>query len=195
LSLFYKDFKNHIELIKTPQGFTWQNAEKSEVKGLELEGRKKLFRDFEFRANVTLASSNTGFVQNFLFVKDGIKSYTPIDTISRQMFGQAPYVLNGLLTYTNDSIGFSVGIGYNVQGPRLVLVSTDLTPNVFEMPRHLVDIKISKDLGKYFVVSFNIKDLLNSPVRRAYKYPEGYTLDFDRFQFGTNYILSFAYKL
>ena len=195
LSLFYKDFKNHIELIKTPQGFTWQNAEKSEVKGLELEGRKKLFRDFEFRANVTLASSNTGFVQNFLFVKDGIKSYAPIDTISRQMFGQAPYVLNGLLTYTNDSIGFSVGIGYNVQGPRLVLVSTDLTPNVFEMPRHLVDIKISKDLGKYFVVSFNIKDLLNSPVRRAYKYPEGYTLDFDRFQFGTNYILSFAYKL
>jgi hypothetical protein len=195
LSLFYKDFKNHIELIKTPQGFSWQNAEKSVVRGLEVEGRKKFLRDFEFRANVTLAASETNFIQNFLVVKEGVKSYTPIDTISRQMFGQAPYVFNGLLSYTNDSLGFSIGIGYNVQGPRLVLVSTDLTPNVFELPRHLIDIKISKNLGRYFIVSFNVKDLLNSPIRRAYKYPEGYTLDFDSFRFGTNYILSFAYKL
>jgi len=37
------------------------------------------------------------------------------------MFGQAPYIFNAILTYNEDSLGLSVSLTYNVQGPRLVL--------------------------------------------------------------------------
>jgi hypothetical protein len=100
-----------------------------------------------------------------------------------------------MLTYTSDKYKLNASLGYNVQGPRLVVVSADLTPNVFEMPRHLVDIRVSKQFGKWITVAASVRDLLNSPIRRSYKYPEGYTLDFDRFTYGTNYQLSISYRI
>jgi hypothetical protein len=111
------------------------------------------------------------------------------------MFGQAPYVFNTLISYTHEKTGLTASAGYNVQGPRLVVVSADLTPDVYEMPRHLVDLRISKTIYKGMSVSIAVRDLLNSPIRRSYKYPEGYSLDFDRFTYGTNYQISFSYRI
>jgi hypothetical protein len=55
---------------------------------------------------------------------------------------------------------------------------------------------MSKKLGKHFAVSLTIKDILNTPVRRAYKYDNSFdVLDYDKYTYGTNYILSVAYKL
>jgi outer membrane receptor protein involved in Fe transport len=195
LSVFYKGFRNHIEQIKTLQGFSWQNAESAEVYGIEIDGRKKIVEGLEFRTNLTFVKSMTTVVNQFLSIERGIKTFTPIDTVTRQMFGQAPYVVNTMLTYTSDKYKLNASLGYNVQGPRLVVVSADLTPNVFEMPRHLVDIRVSKQFGKWITVAASVRDLLNSPIRRSYKDPEGYTLDFDRFTYGTNYQLSISYRI
>jgi len=111
------------------------------------------------------------------------------------MFGQAPYVVNGILNYSNDSIGFSSTLSYNIQGPKLAFTSVNLAPDVYEMPRHQIDLKLSKSLTKNFSLSFAIKDLLNTARRRAYKYKEGYILDFDSYRFGTNYSINISYKL
>jgi len=112
------------------------------------------------------------------------------------MSGQAPYVINAMLSYTLDSLGITTAIVYNVQGPRLAVVSPqpDVLPDVFEMPRHMIDFKVSKRIGKYFNVSISVKDILNAPVRRSYKLPDGYTVDFDNYRIGTNYNLSIGYK-
>jgi hypothetical protein len=196
LSLFYKDFKNHIELINAG-GFTWQNVDKSTVKGIEIEGRKIISRHFEAGANITLVNSNTNYVRTRFELSNGIKTYIPLDTISRTMFGQAPYVLNGILTYRADSIGLIVTASYNVQGARLVIASDNPSiPDVYEMPRNVIDIKISKRIGRHFGISLTVRDLLNTPIRRSYKYEEGFNvLDYDKYTYGTNYILSFSYKL
>ncbi len=195
LSIFYKDFRNHIELVKSV-GYSWQNVDKSTVLGIELEGKKKFSRHFEWRANVSIIKSETNFVRSRLEINGGIKKFIPQDTISRAMFGQAPFVINSIFTYTEDSLGLSVSLSYNVQGPRLV-VAADVkeVPDIYELPRHLIDLKISKTLNKHFVVSLAIRDLLNSPIRRAYDYSEGWILDYDKYHFGTNYNLSIAYKL
>jgi hypothetical protein len=195
VSLFYKDFKNHIEQIKTLQGFSWQNAESANVYGLEIDVRKGIIPGLEWRANLTLAKSFTEVVNQFLSIERGIKSFIPIDTVQRQMFGQAPYVFNTLLSYNYPKYGITASAGYNVQGPRLVVVSADLTPDVYEMPRHLVDLRLSKNIFKGLSVSVAVRDLLNSPIRRSYKYPEGYSLDFDRFTYGTNYQISVSYRI
>ena len=129
-------------------------------------------------------------------VTGGVKTFIPQDTISRPMFGQAPYVINGILSYAADSIGLNVSLTYNVQGPRLV-VAADIkeVPDIYELPRNIFDIKLSKKVGDHFGVSFTVKDILNTPVRRSYSYDEGYILDYDKYTYGTNYIISLNYKL
>ncbi len=201
VSIFYKDFKNHIELVQSSnQGYTWQNVDKSRVMGLEMEGRKAITKHLELRANATFVNSLTTFVETRLSIgNDGVKTFIPIDTVSRSMYGQAPYVLNGILAYSADSIGLYVAISYNVQGPRLVIATPPTgtpykVPDVYELPRHLIDFKITKSLGKHFSTSFTIRDILNAPIRRSYKYAEGW-IDYDKYRYGTNYVLSILYKI
>ncbi len=196
VSAFYKDFTNHIEMGFGASGITWDNNENSYVAGLELEGKKQLGKNFEFRGNVTVVKSYSQFIRKDLVILPNNQSlYTPIDTVERTMFGQAPYILNGILSYTSDTLGLTATVSYNVQGPRLVLTGIlKGRPDVYEMPRNTVDIKITKTLGTHFSTSLTIRDLLNAPVLRAYKTPAGY-VDFDRFRYGSTFQLGLSYKL
>ena len=194
-SVFYKDFKNHIEMGFGSAGITWDNVEQSTVRGIELEGKKQIGKNLEFRANLTLVKSESEFVRKDLQIIDGRKVYTIIDTLYRPMFGQAPYLFNSILSYTADSLGLTATVSYNVQGPRLVIAGVVKgRPDVYEIPRHLVDFKVSKTIGEHYSASITVRDILNSPVRRAYDLPNGY-VDFDNFRYGTNFLVSFAYKL
>jgi hypothetical protein len=127
----------------------------------------------------------------------GERVYTPTGiNVSRSMYGQAPYVINTIFGYKEDSLGLGITFSYNVQGPRLIFGNIFYPQsNVFELPRHLLDIKITKTLGKHFSASFTIRDILNAPIRRSYNLDEGWTVDFDKYRFGTNYLLAISYKL
>jgi hypothetical protein len=56
---------------------------------------------------------------------------------------------------------------------------------------------VTKTLGKHFSLSLTVRDILNAPVRRTYKLNNGFDdpIDYDKFRYGTNYLLSVAYKL
>lgn len=206
-SAFYKDFKNHIEMGFGSAGITWENIAKSNVLGLEFEGKKEIGDHFELRANVTLVKSKAEFIRRDLQIINGEKVYTILDTLNRPMFGQAPYLVNSMITYNADSIGLNITASYNVQGPRLVIAGAIKgRPDVYEIPRHMIDLKVSKKLTDHWSLSMTIRDLLNTPVRRAYKIDsinyagevqttEAGWYDYDRFRFGTNYQLSITYKL
>ncbi len=195
VSLFYKDFTNHIEMGFGNAGITWQNIENSNVVGFEFEGKKKITKFFDLKANVTLVNSQSEFVRKSMDVINGEKIYTPIDTVMRPMFGQAPYIINAIASYKSDSLGLTATLSYNIQGPRLVITGVVKgRPDVYELPRNTIDFKVSKTLGKHFSTSLTIRDVLNAPVVRAYKLPTGW-LDFDRFRYGTNFVLGVSYKL
>lgn len=185
ISGFYKRFTNHIELVKLPGGenFSWQNAANSEAFGAELEGKVVLLRNLDLLGNITFIESRTTI--------EGAVTRT------RSMFGQAPWIVNGMLNYRVDSAGFDVAVSYNVQGPKLAVVAAVgvQQPDVYELPRHLLDITLSKKLGKRFVVRARVRDLLNQPVRRAYSFDSGYDLDFDRYTYGREYILSLTFRI
>jgi hypothetical protein len=196
VSLFYKDFKNHIEMSFGNGGLTWNNVGRSYVRGIEFEGKKLLGKHFELRANVTLAQSNSQVIRKVLEVnpQNGSRTYIPVDTINRPMLGQAPYVVNGIFVYKADSIGLTATLSYNVQGSRLVI--SGVTEDVYELRRHVIDFKISKTLGKHFSTSITVRDILNQPVKRQYKllYNDNEKPTYDSFRYGTNYLLSLAYK-
>jgi outer membrane receptor protein involved in Fe transport len=195
MSLFYKDFKNHIEMGFGNVGITWENVPESNVIGVELEGKKDIGKSLEFRGNVTLVRSESQFIRKDFSIVDGKKFYIPIDTIYRPMFGQAPYLVNAMLSYKADSLGLTATLSYNVQGERLVITGAFKGwADVFELPRHLVDFKVSKKFGDHITASLTVRDILNAPVLRAYDLPTGW-FDYDRFRYGTTYLLSIGYKL
>lgn len=195
VSAFYKDFRNHIEMGFEVDGITWENIQKSNVKGIEFEFKKSLSKSFDIRSNVTLVKSVSQFVVKELEVIQGIKYYTPIDTIYRVMFGQAPYIVNVISSYSNEKHGLNASITYNIQGPRMVISSAIKgMADVYEMPRNLIDMKLTKSIKKHFTLSLTVRDLLNAKVRREYKTTSGYQT-YDSFRYGTNLQLGIIYKL
>ncbi len=194
MSVFYKDFKNHIELVQFGDviGYQWvNNPNKSWLKGIELEGKKAITKQLELRANITLVDSRSTFNKSF---KQTNGTYVNGPTVTRTMFGQAPYIINGIISYTSDSLGLSATLSYNVQGPKFVIGGSGELPDIYERPRHLLDFRLIKKLGKYFSVSLKIQDILNSAVRRSYKFDQGFLIDYDRYNYGTNYVLGILYK-
>ena len=195
LSLFYKNFNDHIEIADAPFGYTWINVDKSRVVGIELEGKKVLSPHFDFRANLILVDSRTTYLQQALLISNGIKTYIPIGEISRSMYGQAPFVINGMFTYSADKSGVVATVSYNVQGPRLFISSYDREFEVYELPRHLLDAKVSKKLSKHFNMSLAVRNILNSSIRRSFNRNEGWVLDYDNYTYGINFNLGISYKL
>lgn len=199
-SIFYKDFINHIQMnMGNPS--TWVNSiGKSYVQGIEIEGKKNITKNLEFRANLTLVKSSS-YTCSYSLKQDPNNStiliLTPTDTLQLPMFGQAPYIINSMLSYTFDSLGLGITASYNVQGPRLVMVANvEGNPDVYEMPRHLMDLKISKTLGKHFGISFKVKDVLNTRITRTYKLNNKWMdYDFDSYRFGSIYELGISYKI
>ncbi|MFZ4411701.1 MAG: carboxypeptidase-like regulatory domain-containing protein [Bacteroidales bacterium] len=211
-SLFYKGFENHIELSSWGYVLSWiNNPNYTNLYGLELEAKKNITKHLEFKANLSLIYSqsvlNGGILHDLMghifFLKGG----------KRPMFGQAPYVLNTMLTYNFPKYGISTTLSYNVQGSKLVIVTDPTKPDIYELPRHLVDFKISKKIGNHFILSLKVLDIFNNPVTRAYvnvntdnyfkniwdditnKKPLENNFIYNKYKYGTNYILSFSYKI
>ena len=188
VSLFYKSFENHIEIVQTVGFFTWVNAKNAEAYGIEIEGKKTLVKGLEIMGNITFIESQTE-------IESG--SHYNSDAIARDMYGQAPYVLNGMLSYSTDKLGgLSAAISYNRQGEKLALVNEnpEAIPGVYELPRDILDFKISKNIGKNFSVEFKARNILNSPFIRAYDY-ENWKYHYDNYAFGTNYSFSVKFDL
>lgn len=197
LSLFRKDLLNHIEMTLSGPGFTWQNADKSFVTGIEWDAKFTLFKNLEFRNNFSLIKSETNLVQNLFLLSGGQKVFQPIDTVRRVMFGQAPFVVNLMMTYTLPKIKTVLSASYNLQGKRLVISSElpSILPDVYEMPRHLLDARIMQPIGRHYQVAISVRDILNAPVLREYIFPDGNKETFDVFTPRGFYFVTFTYKL
>lgn len=190
LSAFYKRFQDHIELLATAAGgFTWRNADLSRVYGLELEGRVGLWRNLEWRGNLTLMDSRSELTT--------LATGTPVK-YSTPMYGQAPYIVNAMLNYTLDSLHLGISVSYNIQGPKLAVSNSELDPDgirAYEMPRHLIDVTVNKTFSKHWGVRLRARNLLNASQRRAYRFSEGYTVDFDKYTYGPEYALTLSYTI
>ncbi|MEO8761135.1 MAG: TonB-dependent receptor, partial [Bacteroidia bacterium] len=76
-SVFYKDFKNHIELINENGAYTWQNVNKSYVLGFEIEGKKSITKKLDLMVNATYVKSSTTYEQEYQITPNGYKHLIP----------------------------------------------------------------------------------------------------------------------
>ncbi len=195
---FYKRFINPIEvttLRKNPRDVQPINAGVAEVFGAEVEMRKSIgfndpkkpWRSFVLGANFTYVVSRVDM--NQVLVDDGNNGEITQkedreqhartgETIGdyRPMFGQSPYIVNGFLTFQNDSLsngkfGLIMNVSYNVQGKRLAVIGVGQLPDVWEQPFHSLNFKASFRFGEsqQWKGSIAAQNVLLNTRRRSYE--------------------------
>lgn len=173
-SAFYKNFKNPIERVINPVAanteFNFTNVTSGRAYGIEVEFKKdfsfinEALRKLTIGGNVSLIESKIdrdSLEYSAALAVDGNASPT------RPMFGQSPYVVNGELAYVdNEELGLQLSLSYNLFGKRMVLVG-GRDPDVFEMPRGLLNFSARKTIGKYLAVRIRANNLLNPEYKFA----------------------------
>jgi len=165
LSGFYKQFYDPIEttIIPTNQGIvSYQNAKGAKVVGAELEARKGLgfispvVKDLGLLANLTLAYSRVELEATL-----GAQQTNQV----RPLAGQSPYVVNAGLDYSNETTGTRARLLYNVFGPRIAQVGSQKRPDVYEEPRHQIDVTVAQRVAKHVDLKLAAENITDAPVR------------------------------
>jgi hypothetical protein len=165
---FFKQFQDQIEMIAistAPDNVTPWNTGSAQVFGAEAEVRKaigfnkkeKEHLSFVLGANYTYVVSRVDMRTSILPVGDTLiieKENRELNAREgevignyRQMYGQSPHIINAFATFRNDSLGLIFNLNYNVQGKKLAVIGTGRIPDVFEMPFHSLNFKVSKRFG------------------------------------------------
>lgn len=159
---FAKNFDRPIEKvivgIAGGQALSFINADGASNFGLEVELRKNLvtvapaLAPFSVFANATIMHSR---------IRPGAADLTNAD---RPMVGQAGYVLNAGLGYSEPHGLLSATVLYNVVGRRVAEAGSNPITDAYEEARHLLDVSIQAPLPGRMALKVDGKNLLDSPI-------------------------------
>lgn len=210
ISGFYKSFKNPIEIVQFASqtgSFQPRNVGDAQVFGGELEMRHNL----EFLAPKFKKLTAT---LNFTFVDSRVKlSATELESKTlnartgetigkyREMAGQAPYLINGGLSYNGATKGFfkdaEIGAYYNVQGQTLQFVGIVDRPSIYTEPFHSLNVNMMKTFGKNkkTQIGFKIDNILNDNKASVFKAYQADNQIFSNLNPGIEFQLKLNYKI
>jgi outer membrane receptor protein involved in Fe transport len=164
VSGFYKKIENAIEQVMD-KGFAggyatnYANSKSAQNIGAELEYRFKL--STIFNADSSKFLSNTTLFSNFAYIQSKVDNTNTNGGEIRPLQGQSPYIINAGIQYLDNDKNWGVSISYNLIGRRIVIVgSPDVTPSIWENPRHVLDFQVSKTFMKRLDVKINLRDAL-----------------------------------
>ncbi|TGM02150.1 TonB-dependent receptor [Leptospira jelokensis] len=172
--LFHKDLSNPIELIGQPVAgqispfFTYANASKATIRGIELDFRREFFDRFRFETNVFFIKSLVNVIswEQFTVGKAGLLdqndrgfSYDPTN-IRRPLQGQSDFVANLKFdVYLNKLKTTTIGLYYNYFGDRIFIVGANGTPDAYERGVGLTDIVFSHRMDEKLDFKFAAKNV------------------------------------
>jgi outer membrane receptor for ferrienterochelin and colicin len=165
IGTFYKNFIHPIEQVilgNNPTQYSFENVSSAYSYGAEAEWRKSL--------GFIPALKDITMVMNASWIKSKVQFEAGSLSRNRPLEGQSPYIVNAGLFYQNDK-GLMMSLLYNVIGRRIVAVGRpspnqwEDIPDIYEMPRNVIDLTFSKTIGKNIEIKGGIKDILNQPVK------------------------------
>ncbi len=206
ISGFYKQFDNPIEMIRLPaqqtgSDFQPRNVGDAVVYGAELEIRKSFdfiserLSKINFSSNLTYAISEVDMTDvEFNARKSYEKDGENIES-KRPMAGQAPYIINTGLSYSDIEKNFDAGFYYNIQGPTLIFVGTGLIPDVYAVPFHSLNFSANKAFGpeNRINLDFKVSNILNDVREEVFSSFEAEDQFFTRFSPYTTFSLGLKY--
>jgi outer membrane receptor for ferrienterochelin and colicin len=205
--VFYKDFTNPIELrlnsasVATRRQYEFQNAQSAQLYGAEFEIRKKLsFIDKSAKWLERLYfSGNASVIQSEVLLANVGADGNKLKPTQRPLQGQSPYLINAGFQYDSKA-GTGLSILYNRIGQRLALVGNDDFGDIYERPRHLLDIQLTqKVLKRKGDIRLTISDIFNQPIETyenrdtAKAFSSNNDKTFSSFRPGTTLTLAFTY--
>lgn len=154
---FYKKFFNPIEAKVFYNGstvaFTVDNAEQASSTGVEIEIRKKIANKWMALLNAAVINSN-------------VLANQSDNLLNRNLQGQSPYLINAGIFFEDDEKGWQANILYNIIGKRIFVIGDNqISADIYEMPRNVVDINITKRLAKNIDLKIAAQDILNNQFR------------------------------
>jgi outer membrane receptor for Fe3+-dicitrate len=164
--VFFKNFRNPIERVisKDSLQFTFANATSAYSAGIELEARRSLsdLSNNEFLKHCTLVANASAVLSG---VKLGGANISGLDYDNRSLMGQAPWMFNGGIFYSDAKGHTTFNLMYNVFGPRVYSVGNALYPTQYELTRHVVDLNVNKYVSSDFEFRISLQDILSSSYR------------------------------
>ncbi len=173
---FYKSFKNPIQTVSTNPGgetkyLTYSNLTKAYSAGVEIDVRKnlafadewlntKIFRDFTLVGNAAFIKSELSLDTN----NPDVNANKRLLLTNTPLVGQSPYMFNAGLFYQGEDNGFQGSALYNVFGPRLYALGSNLNnlESIGELPFASLDITLQKTFAKHYSINFGVQNLLDS---------------------------------
>ena len=187
---FYKDITNPIELVLLPGPgglLSLQNAKIASVYGAEAEIMKHLEFIDEDLENFYIAANYTWTRSQIELLPENLTAQT---TNFRPLQGHSPYVINVQLGYDNPDAGILGTIVYNSFGERIAEVGSLGAPDIYEKPRHQIDLVYRHRIMDELTLTFNLRNLLDDEIlftqgdqiarsyRRGREFRMGFVLDF-----------------
>lgn len=180
VSGFYKTFINPIEVVSynatSADNIIPRNIDNATVLGVEFEVRKGLdfiseqLKNFSVGGNITFVKSKVEMSEiEYKARLDEARDGQTIEK-TRAFQGQAPYLVNSYLNYSDVDKGWDVSLNYNVQGKSLAIVGLGRIPDVYDKAFHDLGFRVSKGLGeaKRHKVNFSVNNIINQKRQRIY---------------------------
>ena len=196
LSSYYKRFDKPIvqsyRRAPNPE-IEFVNVDQAELFGVEIELRKDLesfipaLKDLKFSTNLSLISSSAD-----VRVQDGLEDLEPDD---RPFEGQAPFILNAALIYSNLDKGIDATLSLNAIGDRLRIIGREGTPDIFDRGRNQLDFSFIKKFGN-LNIKVTARNLLNATYLQSSVFDRtGEENVYLRFKRGITYGLGVSYTI
>ncbi len=170
---FFKYFENPVEKVLYSSGstrlFTYFNVPSAYAVGGELE--------YRFTIGSFIKNKHARFLDDLSFTGNFaiIHSEVNLDSVAgvnqkRALQGQSPYIINAGLSYNDSKFDFGVNLAVNYIGQRIFTVGNDQYGAIWENPRFIMDLQITKTfLKKKLELRLNFTDLL---AQTAYFYQD-----------------------
>lgn len=205
VSAFYKSFDSPIELVRIPvalRDFQPRNVGNGTLIGAEFELRKNLsfisesLKSLAFSGNFTYTYSRIDMTDAEYNARKTYQKEGETIERTRQMAGQAPYIVNAGFSYDNTDKGYSAGLFYNVKGRTLEIVGGNLAPDIYTEPFHSLNFTFNKTFGEDDRSSLSIKasNLLNDVRESLYQAYEADAQVFNRLNPGIAFSIGYTYS-
>lgn len=206
IGVYYKHLVNPIEIVQflaDPGSFQPRNVGNANIYGAEFELRQNLsilsntLKNISFNSNLTLTQSSIAITNSeFLSRTQSARIGQEIKQ-TRVMAGQAPYIINAGLSYTNPKKTLDFGLFYNLQGPTLQYVGFANNTDVFSVPFHSLNLNANMKLGKMkkFDLGFKVSNILNDKREQIFNAYNASSQYFTRLAPGTTFSLKLSYSI
>ncbi len=178
-SWFYKDITSPIEYVQQVRDFAFTTAvnyPEGQMEGFEFEARQHLGDFVDSLAGLSVGANAT-FISSEVTLPDdqqadfyGADIQAPMST--RDMTGAPEHLYNFFVTYDIEPTRTRIGLFYTIQGDTLTAgadATDNFIPNVYALEYDTLNLTLTQDLGQFFQLKFQAKNLTNPMIDEVYR--------------------------